>query len=144
MLVVAFGITLYAIVWRNTGHSTGDWALHVPENLLIWCTFIGMGGLVAEQGHVRMDMLVDRLSPFGRRMAATASALIGVAVLGVIAVGAMSMVWQTWRIGQTDEEFFDLPSWLLLSPLPLGLVLTMIHLVAGVVLAWRAGDERTR
>jgi C4-dicarboxylate transporter DctQ subunit len=144
ILVISLLITLYAIVARNLGHSTGDWALKLPELMLVWMTFLGMGALVTEHGHVAADMFVQRFSPRGQRVAHTIAAIVTCAVLALILVGAVSIVHQQIEIGATDEELFEVPSAIVLAGLPLGLALTILHLVAHIYAIWRPGPEAAR
>ena len=142
LLLAALGITLVTIVERNLGHSTGDWSLKLPEMILVWLTFLGMGGLVTERGHVAADMFLRRFPACGQKIAETLSALITVAVLGLILWGAASIVMQQLDIGATDEELWDVPEWIFLSVLPVGLGLTILHLLVEVYVIWRPGKPR--
>ncbi len=141
VLVASLLITLYAIVARNLGQSTGDWALKLPELMLVWMTFLGMGALVTERGHVAADMFVARMAPPMQRICQTASAVISSAVLGLILVGAVSIVLTQLNIGATDEELFQIPTAYLFAGLPLGLAVTIIHLLGELVIVWRPADK---
>jgi C4-dicarboxylate transporter DctQ subunit len=142
ILIVSLLITLYAILARNLGHSTGDWALKLPELLLVWMTFLGMGALVTEHGHVAADMFLMRFSPRWQRIALTCSALITTAVLAIILVGAVSIVRTQIEIGATDEELFEIPTAIVLAGLPLGLAITIAHLLAEIYTIWRPSSAR--
>lgn len=142
ILVVSLLITLYAIVVRNLGQSTGDWTLKLPELLLVWMTFLGMGALVTEQGHVAADMFLRQFSPRWQRIARTASSAITAAVLIVILVGAVSIVRNQIAIGATDEELFEVPTSIILAGLPLGLTITLLHLAAEIYAIWRPAKGR--
>ena len=137
ILLASLGITIYTIVARNLGYSTDDWALKLPEMMLGWMTFLGMGALVATRGHVAADMVVSLLAPGGRRAAHVAWTLVAAGVLGFIMAGAISIVQQTYAIEQTDSELFDMPRWLLLLPLPVGLAVAIIHLLLDLVVTSR-------
>jgi TRAP-type C4-dicarboxylate transport system permease small subunit len=137
ILLVSLLITLYAIIARNLGYSTGDWALKLPEIMLVWMTFIGMGALVTEHGHVAADMFLMRFPPRWKRIAQIASAVISAAVLGLIVVGAVSIVLQQIDIGATDEELFDIPTAYILSVQPLGLTIAIMHLLVELYAIWR-------
>jgi TRAP-type C4-dicarboxylate transport system permease small subunit len=130
-------ITLTTIVERNLGHSTGDWSLKLPELMLIWMTFLGMGALVTEHGHVAADMVLRRFSPRWQRIAETVSAVVTSLVLGLILTGAISIAKQQMEIGATDDELWDIPTAYLLSVLPIGLALTILHLLAEIHVIWR-------
>lgn len=139
LLLCALGITLTTIVERNLGHSTGDWSLKLPELILAWLTFLGMAGLVTERGHVAADMFVRRFPPKWQKAAETLADLITAFVLGAILVGAIEIVRQQMEINATDEELWDFPTAGLLSILPIGLGLTILHLLADIWTVWRPG-----
>jgi TRAP-type C4-dicarboxylate transport system permease small subunit len=137
ILLASLGITLLTIVERNLGHSTGDWTLKLPELMLIWITFLGMGALVTEHGHVAADMVLRRFSPRWQRIAETASAVVTSLVHPLILTGAISIAKQQVDIGATDDELWEIPTAYLLSILPIGLALTILHLVAEIFVIWR-------
>ncbi len=137
ILLLSLTITLYAIIARNLGHSTGDWALKLPELMLVWMTFLGMGALVTEHGHVAADMFLMQFSPRWQRIALTASALITTTVLAIILIGAVSIVRTQIEIGATDEELFEVPTAIILAGLPLGLAITIAHLLVEIYAIWR-------
>ena len=137
ILLASFLITLDTIVERNLGRSTGDWSLKLPELMLIWMTFLGMGALVTEHGHVAADMVLRRFSPRWQRIAQTLSAAVTSLVLALILAGAFSIARQQVEIGATDDELWDIPTAYLLSILPIGLALTILHLLAEIFVIWR-------
>jgi TRAP-type C4-dicarboxylate transport system permease small subunit len=132
ILLTSLSITLYTIVSRNLGYSTDDWVLKLPETMLGWMTFLGMGALVAEGGHVAADMFITMASRSTQRLAYAGWSLVAAGVLGLILAGSISIVLQTYAIGQTNAEIFDLPQWLILLPLPVGLTITIMHLLIEV------------
>lgn len=137
ILVASLALTLVSIVERNLGHSTGDWALRLPELMLVWMTFLGMGALVTERGHVAADLFLVHFSPRWQRIANTASIIITAAVLALILAGSLSILRQQIDVGATDQELYDLPVALLLAGLPIGIVLTLGHLAVELFVTWR-------
>lgn len=141
IIMISLLITLYAIVARNLGYSTGDWTLQLPELLLVWMTFLGMGALVTERGHIAADMVLNLFAPRWQRIAQTVSVLITIAVLGLILAGAVMIVRMQIDIGATDDELFGLPTAVTLGGLPLCLGIAILHLAAEIYAIWRpAGD----
>ena len=139
LLLAALGITLTTIVERNLGHSTGDWSLKLPELILAWITFLGMGGLVTERGHVAADMFLRLLPARGQRVAETLATLIAGIVLAVILAGAIAILRQQVEIGGTDEELWDVPEWIFGAVLPVGLGITILHMAVELWVIWRPG-----
>lgn len=141
ILLISLLITLYAIIARNLGYSTGDWTLQLPELLLVWMTFLGMGALVTERGHIAADMVLNMFTPRWRRIAQTVSVLVTVAVLGLILAGAVTIVGMQIDIGATDDELFGLPTAVTLGGLPVCLGIAILHLVMEIVAIWRPAGE---
>jgi len=141
ILLISLLITFYAIIARNAGLSTGDWTLKLPELLLVWMTFLGMGALVTEHGHIAADMLLMLFTPRWQRIAQTVSAVITTAVLGLILAGAVSIVCMQIEIGATDDELFGLPTAVTLGALPVCLGITILHLVVELYAIWRPAVE---
>ena len=137
ILVSSLALTLVTIVARNMGASTGDWSLKLPELMLVWMTFIGMGALVTEHGHVAADMVLRRLTPRGQRIAETVSCVVTTLVLALILAGAVSIVRQQVQIGATDDDLWGVPTAWLASVLPFGIALTILHLGAEIYAIWR-------
>ena len=105
----------------------------------MWLTFLGMGALVTEHGHVAADMVLRRMPPRGQQVSETLSALITAIVLAVILWGAISIVSQQMDINATDDDLWDVPEAALLSILPIGLGLTILHLLVEIWIIWRPG-----
>lgn len=139
LMLAALAVTITTIVERNLGHSTGEWSLKLPELMLMWLTFLGMGALVTEHGHVAADMVLRRMPPRGQQVSETLSALITAIVLAVILWGAISIVSQQMDINATDDDLWDVPEAALLSMLPIGLGLTILHLLVEIWIIWRPG-----
>lgn len=139
LMLAALAVTIVTIVERNTGGSTGEWSLKLPELGLMWLTFLGMGALVTEHGHVAADMVLRRMPPRGQQVSETLSALITAIVLAVILWGAISIVSQQMDINATDDDLWDVPEAALLSMLPIGLGLTILHLLVEIWIIWRPG-----
>ena len=139
ILLAALVVTIVTIVARNTGGSTGDWSLKLPELGLMWLTFLGMGALVTEHGHVAADMVLRKLPPRGQRVAETVSAVITTAVLALILWGAISILKQQIEIHATDEDLWDVPEAALFGALPVGLAITILHLAVEIWTIWRGG-----
>ncbi len=144
LMLAALVITIVTIIERNTGGSTGEWSLKLPELGLMWLTFLGMGALVTEHGHVAADMVLRRMPARGQRVAETISALVTVAVFALILWGAVAIVGQQMDINATDEDLWDVPEAALLSILPIGLALTILHLVVEIWTIWRPGHREAR
>ena len=74
---------------------------------------------------------------YPRFLAIMAYTVISAGVLALIVVGAVSIVRQQIDIGATDEELFDIPTAFILSVLPLGLTIAIMHLLVEIYVIWQ-------
>jgi len=129
MLVAALLISAYSIVFRNLGYSTGDWALTLPEVLLVWMTFIGCGSLVTRNEHVAADFLVML---FPRSLQKWVNfAVLGIAFISLLPAfwGSWFIVERLWNIGMRNSELLNVPQAVLSAAIPLGVGLCLLHII---------------
>jgi hypothetical protein len=55
----------------------------------------------------------------------------------LILAGAISIAKQQIDVGATDDDLWEIPTAYLLSILPIGLALTILHLLAEIHVIWR-------
>ena len=102
MVVMVFG----NVVMRYAFNSGIGVAEELSRFCFIWLTFIGAVSVMRDNGHLGMDMLVQRLGGRGRRTALVVSQ-------GLIIGACTMLVWGTWRQHEinatTRAPITDLP-----------------------------------
>ncbi len=102
-------VSLYTIVTRALMVPTSEWVLHLPLELVTLASLFGAGGLIASEGHIGVDFVVDSLP---RRVGVAVRVAVSV-FLGAVCLflGAMGIVvtGQAAAIHLTIPEIFDLP-----------------------------------
>lgn len=94
------------IVSRYLGHPT-TWAAEISSILVLWIPFMIAAWVLRKESHVKMDLLVERLSPGAQAMINFLTSLIGVVVMLIVAVvGFMTTVY--W-IGNRTPTMLMLP-----------------------------------
>ena len=74
----------YEVIMRYFFNNPTIWAIDLTEYTLLWGTFLAAPWLLREGGHVRLEMLLDRLSPRTRHVCGVVSSLVGAAVCAVL------------------------------------------------------------
>jgi TRAP-type C4-dicarboxylate transport system permease small subunit len=95
--IIGFDVLARRLLGFST-ESTGE----LTGYLLAAGMTLGLGGTLLERGHVRIDVLVQRL-PLGARVWLHLTALLALLVaVGFMAFGAVSLTVDSWQLGATD------------------------------------------
>ncbi len=88
-LVAAIGIN---VISRNLFQHSFQALLEYAPTLVLWLALMGSTVGLRSNRHIRLELVLRLASPGVRRMAGRVSALFGMAVMGVLAVAALSFV----------------------------------------------------
>jgi TRAP-type C4-dicarboxylate transport system permease small subunit len=117
----------YGVVMRYLVLSPQSWPEPLSILLMIVFTFIGGAGVYRAQVHIRINALLDIVSPRVRtKMLLVADALMVVACLFMVGYGAM-LVRTTWF--QSIAEFPGLSVGLTYLPIPVSGFLTFLFVI---------------
>ena len=99
---------------------------------LVW---LQMAHTLRIGGHIRSDVILDRLSPRGKALVNVVAALLGVFVFGFIAIAGWPNMIEGWRIGEFEGELpVRVPTYPVRTILILGAGLTCFEFA---VYGWR-------
>ncbi|PKN29400.1 MAG: hypothetical protein CVU64_08420 [Deltaproteobacteria bacterium HGW-Deltaproteobacteria-21] len=91
---------------RYFGRPT-TWVAEISSILVLWIPFMVAGWVLRRDGHVKMDLLVERLSPRSQAMLNVITSLIGFFVMLIVA-GAGLMTALYW-VGNKTPTVLMLP-----------------------------------
>lgn len=122
MLAVTIDITL-----RKAFNSPIDWVDEVSGYLLVCVAFLGAAWLLKKEGHVSVDVVVERLSPRARAfLAAMTSFLIAAVCLCVTYFGVIT-TWDVYKRGVYTVSVLEWPLAPLVVVIPFGSFLLFIQ-----------------
>jgi TRAP-type C4-dicarboxylate transport system permease small subunit len=105
------------------------WGLEASEYILYAITFLGAPWVLREQGHIAIEMVVERLSEQGRRKARLVADGIGALVCAILVYYACRVAWQSYAAGTMVHKSFVFPEWLVFAGMPpIFLILLALHL----------------
>ena len=134
MLAAAMLLVCLDVFMRYLFNTPILWAMDVCEFILVGIVSLGMAWLLKDEAHVRMDFLVERLSPRKKALLSSVNALIGAVTLAVIlryGVVEIADLWQ--RRYAVETGVLRIPKVSLLIPIALGLFLFFIQFVRQAV-----------
>lgn len=94
------------------------WTLDVAEYLLYAITFLGAPWVLREDGHIAIELVVERLAPRPRRILRRATDALGALVCAVLLVYAGRALWRSYASGNLVHETFVFPEWYLYGIAP--------------------------
>ena len=134
MLAVAMLLVCLDVFMRYLFNTPILWAMDVCEFILVGIVSLGMAWLLKDESHVRMDFLVERLSPRKQAFLSAVNAIIGAVTLAVIlryGVVEIADLWQ--RRYAVETGVLRIPKVSLLIPIALGLFLFLIQFIRQAV-----------
>lgn len=118
------------------------WVVEVSETLLLFITFLGAAWVLKKEGHVKMDIVLNRLKPRAQVVVnVTTSILSIIAVLLFVWYGTQ-VTWDHYQRGLYQPTLLQIPNAAVLFIIPLGSLLLLIQLLRrtyGYLGGWRQG-----
>jgi len=122
----------YDVMARYLLRRPTIWAVDLSEYALVWVTFLAAPWVLRQQGHVRIEILVERLPlPLQRQLG------VGTSVVGAIACAVMAWqgaiaTWDSYARGLTMAKAWEVPQFLVYVIIPIGSILLAVEFVRHV------------
>lgn len=94
------------------------WTLDITEYMLYAITFLGAPWVLREDGHIAIEIFVERLAPRARRAVRRGSDAFGALVCAVLLYYACRMWWRSYASKNLIYETFVFPEWYLYCIVP--------------------------
>ncbi|MGQ0544599.1 MAG: TRAP transporter small permease [Betaproteobacteria bacterium] len=94
------------------------WGLEASEYVLYAITFLGAPWVLRENGHIAIEIAVERLSERGRRVAQRAADALGALVCAALCFFACVVLWRSYASGAMVHKSFVFPEWLVFAGMP--------------------------
>ena len=143
VIMAALSVVMFALVitttWqvlsRYLSGSPQMWPTDVATYGLVFLTFMGMGLLLRDDGHIRIDIVYLKLPETAKRVLDTVMDLIGVVTLVTVTYFAFKLDASYYQKGTfLVGSVFNMPKHLIFTFVPVGLAITAIEFMRRVVL----------
>jgi len=105
-----------------------QWALEVSEYALAFIAFLGAGWLMREEGHLRFEMVLEKLPQKVRSILEIFISIVCLLVSLVIVWSGIEVVISLYEKGALFESVLQWPRWPLIASIPVGFALLAIQL----------------
>ena len=118
------------VVLRYVFNDPLTWAEEFVVTLFVWSVMLGMPSALRSRMHIRIDALILRLGPGGRR----ATGAIACAAATVIFVAAIYAGWShTANVWSSNTPMLGYSVGWIFVAMPIGFALTLLHAAAILV-----------
>jgi TRAP-type C4-dicarboxylate transport system permease small subunit len=129
---------------RYFGHPT-TWVAEISSILVLWIPFMVAGWVLRKEGHVKMDLILDLMSPRSQALTNLITSLIGVIVMLIMAV--VGFVTTLYWIGNRTPTMLMLPRSPIISIIFIGSLLFAVQFLIRAFenfKQWRAEKVKAR
>jgi TRAP-type C4-dicarboxylate transport system permease small subunit len=119
-LVLSIDILLIAaeVLFRNLGLAGMGWVSDIVEYSLPLATLLVAPWLVSSNGHVRLDLMVERLGAQSRRRLFRLTMLVAGTVSSVLVYASTMLVMDTYQSGALVMKSLVFPEWWVMAAVP--------------------------
>ncbi len=106
------------VLFRNLGWRGLGWASDVIEYSLPLSTLLVAPWLVAQKGHVKLDLLVERMASPHRDLLFRATMWLAACVTGVLVYASVLLAVDTYNSGALVMKSLVFPEWWVMAAVP--------------------------
>ena len=103
------------------------WVTEVTECLLLYITFLGSAWLLREEGHVKVDIILNHLSPKTAAFLGVISSILGIFVSITLTIYGISVTWNYFQRGIYTPTALEIPVSAILVIIPIGSIMLFIQ-----------------
>lgn len=153
ILSAVFLVGIAVLILAQVAGRFADVLIPGVDDLVAWSTaattFLGLPYTFARGGHVRVELVLSRVSGGGRRIAELVALAIALPLTGAFAWFSAEMVWESYVYGELSMGQLVVPLWIPQLGLAIGAVILLVAVVdslatviAGSVPAYLSAGDR--
>lgn len=134
------------VAQRYLLNRTTPWLLEVTEYILLVITLLAAAWVLKKEGHVKLDLVLNYLSPRNQALVNTTTSIIGAGIFLVVTWYSTETTWKLFQLGFYETEtILHVPKWIVVAVIPLGSFLLCIQLLRrfyGYLTRWRVSPNK--
>ena len=116
------------------------WVVETAEYSLLYMTFLGTAWVLKREGHVKMDLVLNRLKPGIQAILNIITSISGAVITLVVAWYGIQTTWDNFVDGSYELTPMEFPTALIMVIVPIGSFMLFIQFVRrahGYFRSWR-------
>lgn len=108
VLLCMFSVTVLTVVFRSALEISASWSEDLAQLTFILLVFIGASAVMEDEGHIKINTVVECLSKKGQRVARILGRLLMIPFLVLFAYGAWDNAMMNWEIELGTVEWIKI------------------------------------
>ena len=131
ILLCMFGVTVLTVIFRGVLRVSASWSEDLAQLTFILLVFVGAAALMEDEGHIRINTLVEQFGERGQRMIRVTGRLLAIPFLVLFGIGAWDNAVSNWEVELGTVEWIRIGHMYL--ALMLSSVIMILYLVGNIV-----------
>lgn len=119
----------YEVLMRYFLQRPTFWAVDLSEYAMLWAAFLAAPWVLRREGHVRVEVFVEKLSPGRQRGLGILTSALGAIVCAIMAWQSAATVWDFYVRGTTVAREWQVPQFVVYLVIPFGSALLTVEFV---------------
>lgn len=129
LMAAAALVVTQMVVWRYFLNASTVWQTEFVIYALVAATFVGSPYVLLHNGHVKVDLLQNYVSPGVKRWLNALALGLSLVFCVLLTHSGWDYFHEAWAGNWTTDTVWALPLWIPLLPLPLGMGLLCLQLL---------------
>jgi len=119
----------YEVLARYLFQRPTFWAVDLSEYAMLWAAFLAAPWVLSKEGHVRVEVFVERLNPSRQRRLGVVISVLGAIACAIMAWQGAVTVWDFYVRGTNMAREWEVPQYLVYLVIPIGSALLTVEFV---------------
>lgn len=116
------GLILYDVFMRYVLNEPLTWSTDVATFIFIGLTYLGLGYTAKVEGHIRIDMFINKLGPKAKLIMALWVDILSFLILMILTWQGIILFIQSWKLDLRITSTYLYPAALMQVVIPIGLI----------------------
>lgn len=145
IIIFVMAAVTYEVVMRYFLNRPTLWVVEVSGYSLLFITFLGAAWVLGKGGHVKIDLLINRLKPRSQARLSIITSVMAAIICLVIAWYSGRVTWISFQTDYLSPTELRFPLFIILFIIPVGTFLLFIQFlvkISGLVGQLRASPNK--
>jgi TRAP-type C4-dicarboxylate transport system permease small subunit len=138
ILVALVASVAFEVLMRYFFNQPTRWVVEFSEYALLWVAFLAGPWVLREEGHVKVELVVEKLPPRARRIVHVLTSLAGMATCALFFWVSTAFIVELYQSGEVLFRSVQVKKWAVMSVMAPGLLLLTLQFTRRTV-QWSGG-----